>query len=63
MKSLNVFYQGLLLALGALLLCVQASADDAAIIVGIKNLKTPALHYLSGGQATAEQFSALAGQG
>ena len=63
MKRTNIFYKSVLIAAGALLLCVQLIADDASIIAGIKNLKTPGSNYFSGGQPTDEQLTALAGAG
>ena len=59
----NVFYKSLWVAVGALMLCAQLMADDANVISGIKNLKTPGPNYFSGGQPTGEQLTALAGAG
>jgi len=63
MKCTNVFYTRVSIAVGALLFCAQLLADDANIIAGIKNLKTPGPNYFSGGQPTDEQLAALAGAG
>jgi len=63
MKRTHLFAKSVLIMVGALMFCAQLIADDANTIAGIKNLKTPASNYFSGGQPTAEQFDALAGAG
>jgi len=63
MQKLNLFFNSALIAISALLLCAQAIASDADTIASIKNLKTPAPNYFSGGQPATEQFDALAGAG
>ena len=63
MKKLNLFCHSALIAISALILCAQTIASDADTIASIKNLKTPAPNYFSGGQPTDEQLTALAGEG
>ncbi len=63
MKKLNLFCHSVLIAVSGLILCAQTIANDADTIAGIKNLKTPAPNYFSGGQPTTEQLDALAGAG
>jgi len=63
MKNTNLLLKKVLITVAVLLLCIQAVADDTSIIAGIKNLKTPAANYFSGGQPTDEQLTALAGEG
>jgi len=60
MKKTQMFVKNLLIVIGALMFCGLASAEDTSTLAGIKNLKTPAPHYFSGGQPTDRQFSALA---
>ncbi len=63
MKRNNLLVKNCLIAFGALIFCAQLIANDASIIAGIKNLKTPGPGYFSGGQPTDVQLSALAGAG
>ena len=63
MKRNNLLLRSSLIVFAALLFCAQLIADDASVIAGIKNLKTPRPNYFSGGQPTGEQLTALAGTG
>jgi len=63
MQRAKILYKRVLITVGALLFANQLIADDAQIIAGIKNLKTPAPNYYSAGQPTAAELTALAGAG
>ena len=63
MNRNNLLLRNSLIVFAALLFCAQLIADDASVIAGIKNLKTPGPNYFSGSQPTGEQLTALAGAG
>ncbi len=60
MKYFYLFLKKSIVVASVVIFCTLTFASDTQIISGIKNLKTHAPNYFSGGQATEEQFTALA---